>query len=1198
MSSIKSLNQLIGFNKDFKTAINLYLSLNKKEKIKGYIPTKSSIAVLKDYLEAVVKNKEQATLLIGSYGKGKSHLLLVLLAVLTMDRNNTKNKEIIDELVEKISKIEGPDNYVCEMISELWKIRGRFLPILVQDNNSDLQQDFIIAINDALRREHIDELIPNTAFDVAVERINDWRENFLPTYKEFIIKIQEKGYLEDDYIDALNHYSREELDIFIDLYPQITSGSDFNPLVTTDVLNLFRGVSERLKEDYGYSGIYIVFDEFSKFIEGQNPEFIGKNMKLIQNICELATESKESQIFMTLIAHKSIKEYGKYLPIEVINLFTGIEGRLIEKYFITSTKNNYELISNAIIKDYNILADCKKTQKYISKERCEEFYNIPCFKSVFNKGDFERIILKGCYPLSPISAYLLLNVSEKVAQNERTLFTFISNDEPFSMTRFVQEHTDKESWIVGADLIYDYFSGLFKKEINNEFVHSEWLNAEYALSKCENEDQRKIVKSMAVILIVNKNEEFPVIDDFLKLSVEISDYPSVINVLLYKNIIYKKGIDGSYAFKTRAGSELKKEIKNRRTIKGTNINYASVFSKIIQKPYYFPRKFNSIHKMTRFFRNEFMDVESFINLDEDRVLFEDMPFCDGVVLSLFSIKKINEGDIRRKLRTLCNNKIVVICPQKEFLKQKQTLDYEIIQELKHDIFIEENQVMSKELPLQEEELGKEIELEIEEMYSGNCKVLYRLPGDKNLRAVSYNECEDIIGNLCEKIYNRTPIINNEIINRENILTGPTKKARNIITKTILEHRDDEKFYSGSNQEATIARALIHNTKLEEDNSCNPISDIVKYIDGFLDSCCDRKLNMKSLISYITSEPYGMRKGPLPIYLSYVIAKRHEDIIVYFNNIEVQLNEEILVNMCENPSDYELFISKDDAEKEKYISELNELFDVKNSLNLTENRIRNIIICMQRRFRALPQVTRNLPYLDEFDVVDDLVKSLMKIYKKLIQRVSPNPYQFLFMELPEMFNCYDGLSKTFELLSQVITAFDDYRDWIILKASNGTKDIFTKKNKEDLVYILKRWYDEQSLMAKHELLDRRATNFMSCIKTLNVYSDEEVVSYLVKAVTDVFIENWNVGAYEEYITELQHCKALVESIKDGNIDGKLQLTYYNSSGEQEKLYYEQTHEGQSNILKNILEDTLEEYSDLSVNDRVAILVELIDKIVRK
>ena len=89
---------------------------------------------------------------------------------------------IIDELIKKIGKIEGADSYVCQIISELWRGRGRFLPILVQDTNSDLQQDFIIAINDALRREHIEELIPNTAFDVAVERINNWREDFPSTY--------------------------------------------------------------------------------------------------------------------------------------------------------------------------------------------------------------------------------------------------------------------------------------------------------------------------------------------------------------------------------------------------------------------------------------------------------------------------------------------------------------------------------------------------------------------------------------------------------------------------------------------------------------------------------------------------------------------------------------------------------------------------------------------------------------------------------------------------------------------------------------------------------------------------------------------------------------------------------------------------------------------------------------------------------
>ena len=60
--------------------------------------------------------------------------------------------------------------------------------------------------------------------------------------------------------------------------------------------------------------------------------------------------------------------------------------------------------------------------------------------------------------------------------------------------------------MIGADLIYDYFSGLFKKDVNNEFIHNLWLGAEVALSKCSSEDDRIVIKAMAVIQIVNKEE--------------------------------------------------------------------------------------------------------------------------------------------------------------------------------------------------------------------------------------------------------------------------------------------------------------------------------------------------------------------------------------------------------------------------------------------------------------------------------------------------------------------------------------------------------------------------------------------------------------------------------------------------------------------------------------------------------------------
>lgn len=93
--AIKSLNEIIKFNNSFKTSINLYLSLNKAEKVLSYIPTKSSVNFLDGYMQATINNKEQATLLVGPYGKGKSHLLLVLLAILSMEATVDKGLQAV-----------------------------------------------------------------------------------------------------------------------------------------------------------------------------------------------------------------------------------------------------------------------------------------------------------------------------------------------------------------------------------------------------------------------------------------------------------------------------------------------------------------------------------------------------------------------------------------------------------------------------------------------------------------------------------------------------------------------------------------------------------------------------------------------------------------------------------------------------------------------------------------------------------------------------------------------------------------------------------------------------------------------------------------------------------------------------------------------------------------------------------------------
>ena len=58
-------------------------------------------------------------------------------------------------------------------------------------------------------------------------------------------------------------------------------------------------------------------------------------------------------------------------------------------------------------------AEIPEADKYFGRAKVDEYYKIPAFRSAFTNIDFEEIIVKGCYPLSPVSAYALLNISEK-----------------------------------------------------------------------------------------------------------------------------------------------------------------------------------------------------------------------------------------------------------------------------------------------------------------------------------------------------------------------------------------------------------------------------------------------------------------------------------------------------------------------------------------------------------------------------------------------------------------------------------------------------------------------------------------------------------------------------------------------------------------------------------------------------------------
>ena len=121
--------------------------------------------------------------------------------------------------------------------------------------------------------------------------------------------------------------------------------------------------------------------------------------------------------------------------------------------------------------------------------------------------------------------------------------------------------------------------------------------------------------------------------------------------------------------------------------------------------------------------------------------------------------------------------------------------------------------------------------------------------------------------------------------------------------------------------------------------------------------------------------------------------------------------------------------------------------------------------------------------------------------------------------------------------------------------------------------------------------------MSCLELLDVYSNEDVAGKVVKAITDVYMDNWYTGSFEEFVEEIGSVKADIEAIRDEASIGELELAFIGRNGEQISKLYSYADESTGSVLRNIIEDTLDEYDDLSVNDRVAILLEMIEKIIK-
>lgn len=1175
---MKHLLNLIQINRSFQKSVNLQLDLEDYERIGSYIPTRSSVAILKRYLENVSgKNSNNATILIGPYGKGKSHLLLVLLAIL-----HGKHKEITS-VTKKIAAVDEEAGKMLQAFNG--KESKKYLPVLISANSENtLNQSFIVALREALIRDGLEDVAPESNYSEAISIIENWKKNYPVTYELLKEKTEVKAL-----VQGLKNQSRDALHEFKEIYPSLTSGSRFAPMMHADALKIYQQINRILVEEYGYSGMFLVFDEFSKYLEGHGIEHFADDMKTLQDMCELCNNSKR-QMFITMVAHKSIHEYTRGIDESVKNAFRGVEGRIYEIEFIVSVQNNYELIADTIVKrEPEFSAECGELfQKKEIRDLLEESYSLPVFDKNFTQEEFIATIGMGCFPMTPICACALLFISEKVAQNERTIFTFLSDEGQGSLSWLLAKG---QTGFIGVDKIYDYFKSLFRENNDQPLIHREWQKAEYAISKAETSLEVQILKAIAIIRMIHREDELPARDRVLRLSLACNkeEYEYAMQSLIKKNLLRYRNNVGIYDFRTDVGIDVEAHIERKMAELRDKIAVCDTLKRVSDFEYELPKKYNQKYAITRYFKYEYMEKEDFLRIRNSSYLFEEHA-ADGRILILLHVTDEDVSAIQKTLQDLKDSRIVVLLCTKSSLKEEGLLKYAAIRALKNsEDFIEGNEVLLQELSLYEEDLVYEINSALGQDYlPENGKV--RIFGTDAKACKNSAELNQMLSEICEAYYGFSPRVNHELLNIE-VVGAQYLKARNTVIRSLLLEEDCSKYLSGTSPDSMVYRATFVHT--QKDLGCEKIAE---EMNQFFSTCSGKRQSFADLYTCLQGKKYGARRGIIPLFLAKKLADIEGTAVIYLKNKEMEVTAETLNNVNDFPEKYELYIEPETVAKDEYLKGLEEVFCEKGSFALSkQSRINGIVLCMQKWYRSLPQYA-----MVANDYPQD-VAEVITVLRGQLRRAEINPRELLFDKLPSGLQEED-YSCVLEKLKNAQEAMNQKLSQMILEMSQNVREEFDIAKEANLKAGLTEWYQKQSQAAKKHILSTRVSSLMNYLEQLQTNDEEEIIARLSRIVLDIYVEDWNDDSKEAFVTELHQIRIEVESILDKEEESgqKSRLILQDAKGNEIAKYYDADVTDSTSIyLQNMIDEALEDFGDtLEMNQKVAVLVQAIEKLLQQ
>lgn len=1060
----------------FKSSINIRFDLGKLEYFERYMPTPSHAEVLRGVLRGINYKESRAHIVVGPYGTGKSLLGAIIAGIVS---------KMVDLAAFDIlrSKFNQVDDEIYNELGNISNHRYRYLPVILNGYEGNFRQAILSSIMRVLRQHNLPIVAPGIVSRI-LGIISTWEKEYKQTYKKFVqILSDENKDLELWRIEILN-YNEKEIKWFQDIYPTLTSGAelifDFEEEFIFQVQYILNELSKQ------HIGLFIMYDEFGRFLQNVPVNQIYQTMQDIQDLAELADHGSDNFHIM-YITHKNLRHYFLKYSEEYRNEFQRIEKRY-NIYHIENDGATYiRLIQNAINELYGRGDISENRQRtYISYLR-----KFPIFPGL-NQVEIERLVIQGAYPMHPVALSLLPNVSSLFGQNERTLFTFLESRQIGGLMYFI---TKKQGEVYTAAHLFDYFFPNIE-ELELEEGVEELGIYQKILKKVPNLDSQHlaVLKFITLWNITGFQATYPLTSDLIAFAMDWreDEVRIVLNELARNKAIRFNSILGYWELFEGSGLDVEEVIEEK--IKGFYLKKdkkLGILEEHLEKKFYLANEYNDTKSMTRFASVRLLFGSDILTEGLPSVSVNDR--ADAIVYLILLDNKNERDRVIEKLQMYRDLDRLYCVPNFSYeLLGNQVEVFELISNilLKDKELLKTDPNLKKELVLKKEETAFVIRKFLSRYTDFNEELVWIVAGE--IRHIP-NEfvLEKILSDAMMKLYPLTPEVRNDSYNRRSVNRVQWKAGCSVIDH-VLEYWHSPQFnIKGNGPDYLLYATIFKNNDLDLEK-LNEISNqnfkvmrdkLVQLLND------DPTGSLQSFKDIFSNPPFGVREPLIPIYFVSLLRDKWDHLSFYRNNMYIpEINGEKLFSMFDEAEQYQYIYYEFGKEYESLFLQIEKLF----MSGATES-------FMPRHLRAANLILKWLRSLPRFTQISRRMDERLLYLKTIIRKVEVNPNQ----ALEELVNVYrDNL----ELLEIHVNELEKHCESQKEKFKQIVLHMLRINTDEELF----DWANKQS--AVHKKQNRLITSILESINWFDVLADRLV---------GVPFEDWSDNTADMFLVQVRN-----------------------------------------------------------------------------